>query len=113
MSRPAEPAVELRGIDKRFGDVHANRDVSLVVRPGTIHGIVGENGAGKSTLMGILYGYYRPDRGQILVRGRPVTLKSPQDALVRCHALDDQGLYWFEDLPPTTTFRATPSLRVS
>ena len=63
------PVIELRGIDKWFGEVHANRDVSLAVRPGTIHGIVGENGAGKSTLMGILYGYYRPDRGEILVRG--------------------------------------------
>src|SRR5262245_38929659 len=75
------PAIELLGIDKRFGDVHANRSVSLVVRPGTIHGVVGENGAGKSTLMGILYGYYRPDRGEILVRGRPVAIRSPQDAL--------------------------------
>jgi ABC-type uncharacterized transport system ATPase subunit len=73
--------IELRGIDKWFGAVHANRDVSLTVRAGTIHGIVGENGAGKSTLMGILYGYYRPDRGEILVRGRPVVLRSPQDAL--------------------------------
>ena len=51
------------------------------MRPGTIHGIVGENGAGKSTLMGILYGYYRPDRGEILVRGRPAAIRSPQDAL--------------------------------
>jgi ABC-type uncharacterized transport system ATPase subunit len=42
---------------------------------------VGENGAGKSTLMGILYGYHRPDRGEILVRGRPVVFRSPQDAL--------------------------------
>jgi simple sugar transport system ATP-binding protein len=75
------PAVELRGIDKRFGDVHANRDVSLAVRPGTIHGIVGENGAGKSTLMGILYGYYQPDRGEILVRGKPTAIRSAQDAL--------------------------------
>jgi ABC-type uncharacterized transport system ATPase subunit len=75
------PAVELRGIDKRFGDVHANRDVSLAVRPGTIHGIVGENGAGKSTLMGILYGYYQPDRGEILVRGKPIAIRSAQDAL--------------------------------
>ena len=73
--------IELRGIDKSFGSVHANRGISLVVRPGTIHGIVGENGAGKSTLMGILYGYYRPDRGEILVRGQPVTLRSPSDAL--------------------------------
>jgi general nucleoside transport system ATP-binding protein len=74
-------AVELRGIDKRFGAVHANRDISLVVRAGSIHGIVGENGAGKSTLMGILYGYYQPDRGEILVRGRPTVIRSPQDAL--------------------------------
>jgi ABC-type uncharacterized transport system ATPase subunit len=74
-------AVELRGIDKRFGAVHANRDISLVVRAGSIHGIVGENGAGKSTLMGILYGYYQPDRGEILMRGRPTVIRSPQDAL--------------------------------
>jgi simple sugar transport system ATP-binding protein len=75
------PAIELKGVDKWFGEVHANRGVSLAVRAGTIHGIVGENGAGKSTLMGILYGYYRPDRGEILVRGRPVAIRSPQDAL--------------------------------
>ncbi|HXJ80325.1 MAG TPA: ATP-binding cassette domain-containing protein, partial [Candidatus Methylomirabilis sp.] len=75
------PAVELRNIDKRFGEVHANRDVSLVVRAGTIHGIVGENGAGKSTLMGILYGYHRPDRGEIRIDGRPAMIRSPRDAL--------------------------------
>jgi ABC-type uncharacterized transport system ATPase subunit len=75
------PVIELQGIDKWFGDVHANRAVSLAVRPGTIHGVIGENGAGKSTLMGILYGYYRPDRGEILVRGRPVAMRRPQDAL--------------------------------
>jgi len=78
---PPHSIIELRGIDKWFGEVHANRDVSLVVRRGTIHGIVGENGAGKSTLMGILYGYYRPDRGEILVGGRPAALRSPQDAI--------------------------------
>ena len=77
----APPFIELRGIDKWFGRVHANRGVSLVVRQGTIHGVVGENGAGKSTLMGVLYGYYRPDRGEILVRGRPAALRSAQDAL--------------------------------
>src|SRR2546428_1374543 len=77
----APPAIELRGIDKWFGEVHANRDVSLAVHRGTIHGIVGENGAGKSTLMGILYGYYQPDRGEILVRGRPAAIRSAQDAL--------------------------------
>jgi simple sugar transport system ATP-binding protein len=73
--------IEVRGVDKWFGDVHATRGVSLAVRAGTIHGIVGENGAGKSTLMGILYGYHRPDRGEVRVRGRRVTLRSPHDAL--------------------------------
>jgi len=77
----AVQAVELRGIDKWFGDVHANRDVSIAVRAGTIHGIVGENGAGKSTLMGILYGYHHADRGEMLVRGRPAAFRSAQDAL--------------------------------
>ena len=77
----AAPVIELRSIDKWFGKVHANRNISLVIRAGTIHGIVGENGAGKSTLMGILYGYYRPDRGQILVRGTPATIRSSQESL--------------------------------
>jgi simple sugar transport system ATP-binding protein len=77
----AAPVIELRGIDKWFGDVHANRDLSLIVREGTVHGLVGENGAGKSTLMGILSGYHRPDRGEILMRGRPAAIRSPHDAL--------------------------------
>jgi simple sugar transport system ATP-binding protein len=86
MSRPdpsgsTAPVIELRGIDKWFGNVHANRDVSLAIRAGTVHGIVGENGAGKSTLMGILYGYHLPDRGEILVRGRAAGIRTPQDAL--------------------------------
>ena len=60
-------AIELIGIDKRFGPVHANRDIDLQVERGTIHGIVGENGAGKSTLMSILYGFYQADAGEIRV----------------------------------------------
>ena len=75
------PAVELRGIDKRFGAVHANRDVGLAVAPGTIHGIVGENGAGKSTLMNVLYGFYRADRGEIRIAGRPVAIEDSEDAI--------------------------------
>ena len=61
----APPAIALRRVNKRFGAVHANRDVSLTVAAGTIHGIVGENGAGKSTLMSILYGFYEADSGEI------------------------------------------------
>jgi ABC-type uncharacterized transport system ATPase subunit len=73
--------IEFRGVDKWFGDVHANRNVSLTIDDGTIHGLVGENGAGKSTLMGILSGYLEPDRGEILVRGQPVTIRNSQEAL--------------------------------
>jgi ABC-type uncharacterized transport system ATPase subunit len=75
------PAIELDGIDKRFGPVHANRAVSLGVARGTIHGIVGENGAGKSTLVSILYGFYQADAGTIAVDGRIRRIASPHDAI--------------------------------
>jgi len=75
------PAIELRGVDKRFGAVHANRSVDLIVRRGVIHGIVGENGAGKSTLMSILFGFYEADKGTILVNGKEVSIRSSADAI--------------------------------
>src|SRR5215212_5302363 len=75
------PAIELIRINKRFGEVHANKDVNLVVGHGTIHGVVGENGAGKSTLMSILYGFYEADSGEIRVGGVPTAIRSPADAI--------------------------------
>jgi ABC-type uncharacterized transport system ATPase subunit len=80
-SSDASPALELRGIDKWFGPVHANNQVSFTVPRGTIHGIIGENGAGKSTLMSIAYGYYQADAGEILVNGTPVKITGTQNAL--------------------------------
>ncbi|MBP0441124.1 ABC transporter ATP-binding protein [Tianweitania sediminis] len=77
----ADAAIELIGINKSFGPVRANRDIHLEVAPGTIHGIIGENGAGKSTLMSILYGFYQADSGDILVRGKPVSIQTPNDAI--------------------------------
>ena len=84
---PADAAVELRGITKRFPGVVANRDINIVVRRGQVHAIVGENGAGKSTLMKILYGMQRPDEGTIAVDGaarpastRPATRSPPASA---------------------------------
>ncbi|PLU19861.1 heme ABC transporter ATP-binding protein [Sinorhizobium medicae] len=74
-------AIELRGIDKSFGLVHANRNINLKVGKGTIHGIIGENGAGKSTLMSILYGFYQADRGEILVDGKAVSIRDPNAAI--------------------------------
>ena len=75
------PALESRGVNKWFGANHANRDVSLTVPKGTIHGLIGENGAGKSTIMSIVYGYLPADSGEIRVDGRPVAVRSPRDAL--------------------------------
>src|SRR5690554_1195280 len=77
----AETAIELVGINKSFGAVHANRDIHLDIPRGTIHGIVGENGAGKSTLMSILYGFYQADSGEIRVDGKPATIATPSDAI--------------------------------
>ncbi|MFZ5856246.1 MAG: ABC transporter ATP-binding protein [Chloroflexota bacterium] len=73
--------VELRNIDKNFGKVHANDNISLNIPSGTIQGILGENGAGKSTLMKILSGFFHADGGEILLDDKPVFIKSPADAL--------------------------------
>ncbi len=77
-----EPAVELKGITKRFPGVVANRDICLSVAKGHIHAVVGENGAGKSTLMKILYGMQRPDEGEIRIDGAVVNFHTPGDAIV-------------------------------
>jgi len=73
--------IELKNITKTFGDVVANDSVSMLVREGTIHAIVGENGAGKSTIMRIAYGFYEADSGEILVNGNSVKIKNPHDAI--------------------------------
>jgi simple sugar transport system ATP-binding protein len=77
----SETAIELKGINKSFGTVRANRDIDIAIQKGTIHGIIGENGAGKSTLMSILYGFYQADSGEIFVDGKPTTINTPNDAI--------------------------------
>ncbi len=79
--KTAAAALALRGIDKRFGAVHANRAIDLAIAPGSVHGLIGENGAGKSTLMNIVYGFHRADAGEIFVRGRRVEIHAPHDAI--------------------------------
>ena len=75
------PAIELKGISKSFGPVQANKDISIRVMPGTIHGIIGENGAGKSTLMSILYGFYKADAGEVFISGTKTAIPDSQAAI--------------------------------
>lgn len=74
-------ALELRGIAKRFGELEALRGVTVSVRRGTVHALLGENGAGKSTLLRIAYGLLRADAGEVCVNGRALHPLSPADAL--------------------------------
>lgn len=80
MTDSPKPLVEMRNMKVSFGGVHAVDDVSIDLRPGEVHGLVGGNGAGKSTLIKTLSGAQRPDSGQILVDGEPVTIENPRDA---------------------------------
>jgi len=73
--------LDMRGIHKTFPGVVANDHVDFAVREGEIHGLLGENGAGKSTLMKVLFGLYKPDEGDIYIRGEPADIDSPQDAI--------------------------------
>lgn len=76
----AENAIELRNISKSFGEVVANKSVSLSVKKGEILALLGENGSGKTTLMNMISGIYYPDEGQIFIDGRAVNIRSPKDA---------------------------------
>ncbi|MGB9812002.1 MAG: ABC transporter ATP-binding protein, partial [Dictyoglomus turgidum] len=76
-----EEIIKLEGITKTFPGVLANDNINLSIYQGEIHAIVGENGAGKSTLMKILYGLYKPDKGNIYIKGKRVVFDSPKDAI--------------------------------
>ena len=75
------PALELRGITKRFGDLVANDGIDFDVRRGEVHALLGENGAGKTTVMRIAYGLTHPDAGEVRVDGQLHAIRSPRDAI--------------------------------
>ncbi|MBI4315309.1 MAG: ABC transporter ATP-binding protein [Chloroflexi bacterium] len=75
------PILELHGITKRFPGVLANDHIDLTLNQGEILALLGENGAGKTTLMNVLYGLYQPDEGEIVVKGQPLMVRSPNDAI--------------------------------
>jgi D-xylose transport system ATP-binding protein len=80
MSAATVPLVEMRNINVSFGGVHAVRDASIDLHRGEVVGLVGHNGAGKTTLMRALSGAHPADTGEILIEGRPVTIRNPRDA---------------------------------
>jgi len=86
------PLLELRGIEKLFPGVKALSDMSFSVKPGSVHVLCGENGAGKSTLCKIINGIYQPDRGEILVNGKPVVMRDPIEARAQKIAMIFQEL---------------------
>lgn len=100
MSDAAAPALEMRGVAKRFGDVVALDGVDLVVRPATVHALLGENGAGKSTLMRIAHGLHGADRGSVHVFGRPAPA-SVGDAIRRGVGMVHQHLSLVPNLSTT------------
>ena len=77
----AATVLEMRGITKRFPGVVADDRVDFDLRRGEVHALLGENGAGKSTLMNILYGLYKPDEGEIALKGSRVSFASAKDAI--------------------------------
>jgi ABC-type sugar transport system ATPase subunit len=96
-----ENVVELKGISKRFGGVHALKEVDLELRRAEIMGVVGDNGAGKSTLMKILSGAYIADEGEIFVNGEKVRIRNPQDAANLGIAMIYQDLALFNNFDVT------------
>lgn len=94
----AEPAVELRGITKRFPGTLANDSVDLTVRRGEIHALMGENGAGKSTLMSVLYGMERADAGSVRIDGREVSFGDPSAAMAAGLGMVHQSFKLFDSL---------------
>ncbi|HEY9425136.1 MAG TPA: ATP-binding cassette domain-containing protein, partial [Microterricola sp.] len=107
------PAVELKGISKRFGAVVANDGVDLVLRSGTVHAVMGENGAGKSTLMSIMFGMVKPDSGSITVDGRAVEFSGPLDAIAAGLGMVHQHFRLFDEMTvaENVVFGAEPRRR--
>jgi ABC-type sugar transport system ATPase subunit len=96
-----EYAVEMKGICKRFGGIHALKNVDLELQKGEIMGVVGDNGAGKSTLMKILSGAYQADEGEIYINGQKAEIQNPQDSFKLGISMIYQDLALFNNLDVT------------
>ena len=91
----SQPILELQNINKSFGHVQANKNVSIIVNKGDIYGIIGENGAGKSTLMSIVFGYYQADSGIIKINNNTIDIKSPHQSILSGIGMVNQHIMLF------------------
>ena len=97
-----EKILEMRQVTKRFGSLIANNKVDFDLERGEVHALLGENGAGKTTLMNCLYGIYMPEEGEILLKGQPLRLKNPKDAIAHNIGMVHQH---FMLVPPLTVLQ--------
>ena len=93
----AGPVISCRNLEKWYSGVHALKNVSLDIEPGEALGLVGDNGAGKSTLIKLLSGVHTPDGGEILMDGKPVSIKNPRQAM----DLGIETIYQYNSMVPT------------
>ena len=116
--------IEMLNITKEFPGIKANDDITLQLRRGEIHALLGENGAGKSTLMSVLFGLYQPEKGVIKKDGKEVRIKDPNDAnrlgigmvhqhfkLVECFSVLDNIILGVEDTRMGFLQRTRPAKR--
>ena len=114
--KPVPPVLELAGIQKRFGSVHALRGADFVLSAGEVHALLGENGAGKSTLMHVAYGLVRRDAGEVRVNGVPRSVSSPREArklgigMVHQHLTAVPALTVAENVALTAGWRVGPRI---
>ena len=109
--KDGEEVVLMKRITCKFGKLIANQNINFHLAKGEIHALLGENGAGKTTLMSILYGLYQPESGDIYIRGQPVDIKSPLDAIDLGIAMVNQ--HFLLTLPHTVTENIIVGLKSS
>jgi simple sugar transport system ATP-binding protein len=107
------PVLEAKGLTKRFGNLVAVNQVDFVLRKGEIHALLGENGAGKSTLCNVLYGYYKPEAGEVLVKGKEVKISSPKEGMRAGIGMVHQELMLIPNMSVLQNLSLTTDVRLS
>jgi len=111
---PEETIVlQTKGLTKRFGSLVAVNEVDFVLRKGEIHALLGENGAGKSTLCNVVYGYYRPDGGEIIVKGKVARINSPKEGMRSGIGMVHQELMLIPNMSVLQNLSLTTDLKLS